>query len=87
MKSLDHLYGIVFSMSVKASRRDVRYFASNIAVVVGIVLVWRGIWYLLDAVDYFFLHNNHIPLAILGIIVGICILYFPDKDLKELGKL
>ena len=65
----------------------VAYFAKNIAIVLGIVLVWRGIWELLDMADLFFFQGNHFYTAIVGIIVGLAILYFPDKDLKELEKL
>lgn len=64
-----------------------RYFVSNIAVVIGVVLVWRGIWLLLDALDSWLLGGNHILSAIGGIIAGLLILYLPDRDLKELGKL
>ncbi len=67
--------------------RVVRHFISNLSIVLGVVLVWRGIWYLLDLVDSTFFENNHIPMAIGGIVLGILILYIPDKDLKELGKL
>jgi hypothetical protein len=65
----------------------VAYFAKNIAIVLGIVLVWRGIWELLDMADLFFFQGNHFYTAIVGIIIGLAILYFPDKDLKELEKL
>ncbi len=65
----------------------VRYVAKNMSVVIGIVLIWRGIWYGLDELDILFLDGNHMPLAIAGIVVGLLILYLPDKDLKELEKL
>lgn len=54
---------------------------------VAIILIWRGIWHLLDLVDHYFLNGDHFITAISGIILGIFILYIPDKDLKELGKL
>lgn len=63
------------------------YFAKNFSVVLGIVLIWRGIWYVLDEIDSVFFDDEHLLTAILGIIVGLLILYLPDKDLKELGKL
>lgn len=63
------------------------YFAKNFSVVLGIVLIWRGIWYVLDEIDSVFFDDEHFLTAILGIIVGLLILYLPDKDLKELGKL
>ena len=65
----------------------IRYFAKNIAIVIGIVLIWRGIWYLLDYIDMLFFQGNHVPLAIVGIIIGLLILYLPDRDLKEIEKL
>ncbi len=65
----------------------VAYFAKNIAIVLGIVLVWRGIWQLLDMADFFFFEGNPFYTAIAGIIIGLAILYFPDRDLKELEKL
>jgi len=67
--------------------QTVRYFAGNIAAVIGIVLIWRGIWYVLDYLDGLLFRGNHLPLAIGGIIVGLLILYLPDRDLKEIGKL
>lgn len=54
---------------------------------VGLVLIWRGIWYILDALDIYFLSGDHTTSAILGIVVGIAVLYLPDHDLKELEKL
>ncbi len=70
-------------------KRDniVAYFARNMAIVIGLVLVWRGIWHLLDAADFFYFEGNPLYTAIGGIIIGLAVLYFPDKDLKELEKL
>ncbi len=65
----------------------VRYFTKNISIVFGIVLIWRGIWYVLDEIDTVFFDDEHLLTAILGIIVGLLILYLPDRDLKELEKL
>lgn len=64
----------------------ISYFAKNITVVIGIVLIWRGIWYVLDYFDTLIFQDNHLPLAIGGIIIGLLILYLPDRDLKEIGK-
>lgn len=65
----------------------IAYFAKNISVVVGLVLIWRGIWYVVDELDKIFFNGEHIYLAVAGIIVGLAILYIPDKDLKEIEKL
>ncbi len=64
-----------------------QYFAKNISIVVGVVLVWRGIWYVLDGIDKWLFGNSHVWTAFAGIIIGLLILYLPDKDLKEIEKL
>jgi len=63
------------------------YFTKNILVVVGLVLIWRGIWYILDALDILFFGSSHMWTALGGIILGLLILYLPDHDLKEIEKL
>lgn len=64
-----------------------RYLTRNLATVIGLVLVWRGIWHLLDGVDVFFFAGSHFWTAIPGVVIGLIILYLPDKDLKEIEKL
>lgn len=69
-------------------RRSAGYFFKNLGTIVGIVLIWRGIWYVLDAIDIAIIGNEtHLVTAIGGIIVGFLILYLPDGDLKEIEKL
>jgi len=64
------------------------YLAKNLSIVIGLVLIWRGIWYILDGVDKWLLGDaNHVWSATIGIIIGLVILYLPDKDLKEIEKL
>lgn len=65
----------------------IRYFAKNISIVIGLVMIWRGIWYALDVVDALLFGGQHIVTAIGGVAVGLLILYLPDKDLKEIEKL
>ena len=65
----------------------IRYFTKNILIVLALVLIWRGIWYTLDLLDLVLLGENHIISSLGGIIVGLMILYLPDKDLKEIEKL
>jgi hypothetical protein len=67
--------------------RLVRYFGHNVLVLLGLVLIWRGMWYVLDEVDILFFGESHIITTIGGIILGFLILYLPDKDLKEISKL
>jgi len=63
------------------------YLIKNISTVIGLVLVWRGIWYVIDAFDFFVMKGERIWSAVGGILIGLAILYFPDKDLKEIEKL
>ncbi len=63
------------------------YFARNISIVLGLVLIWRGIWYVLDEIDIMFADGSHVISALGGIVLGLLILYLPDKDLDEISKL
>lgn len=69
------------------AKLTLRYFAKSLSIVVGLVLIWRGIWYVLDAIDIVFFNRDHFYTAIAGIAIGLLILYLPDHDLKELEKL
>ena len=71
----------------KQKNKLLAYFAKNFSIVVSLVLIWRGIWYVLDGVDLWFFNDNHLYTAIGGIIIGLMALYLPDKDLKEIEKL
>ncbi|MDZ4225325.1 MAG: hypothetical protein U1C49_00600 [Candidatus Andersenbacteria bacterium] len=63
------------------------YFTSSFTIVLGLVLIWRGIWYVLDEVDRVFFGGNYIFTAVGGIIAGFLVLYLPDKNLNEIRKL
>jgi hypothetical protein len=64
-----------------------RYLTKIISIIVGLVLIWRGIWYALDGLDKWLFGGSHTWTALGGIIIGFIILYLPDKDLKEIEKL
>ncbi len=66
---------------------SIQYLAKNISIVIGLVLIWRGIWYVLDALDTWYFGGSHILTALGGIVLGLLILYVPDHDLKEIEKL
>lgn len=63
------------------------YLATNLSIVVGLVLIWRGIWYVLDQLDNYLFSGSHIWSALGGIVLGFIILYIPDHDLKEIETL
>lgn len=68
-------------------QHPLRYLYRNISIVIGLVLIWRGVWYTLDEIDNVLLGGSHALSAIAGIVVGLLILYLPDHDLKEIQKL
>ena len=72
---------------MKKNRNIISYFARNLSIVIGLVLIWRGVWYVLDEIDILFAGGNHAISAIGGIVLGLIILYAPDKDLNEISKL
>lgn len=50
-------------------------------VAVGMILVWRGVW---DLVDMYVFLENPLLSALISLFVGLVILYLPDQDIKEL---
>jgi hypothetical protein len=63
------------------------YFTSSFVLVFALVLIWRGVWYVLDGIDKLYFGGSHAFSAAGGIILGFLILYLPDRDLKEIRKL
>lgn len=70
-----------------AEKFTLSFLAKNLGIVIGLVLVWRGVWHILDGVDMYVLDGNQMITAFGGIIIGLLMLYLPDKDLKEISKL
>ena len=67
--------------------RKFKKLVKNFSVAIAIILIWRGTWLLLDYIDIWLFGGSHSLTAISGIIAGVLILYLPDHDLDELGKL
>jgi len=68
-------------------RSKTKQFFYNIATVLGIVLVWRGVWNILDKFDVWLFGGSHVWTSVVGFVIGLLILYLPDKDLKEIEKI
>jgi presenilin-like A22 family membrane protease len=71
----------------KKTKPTLMYFTRSVSIVLGLVLMWRGTWYVLDEVDVWLFQGSHMWTALMGIFVGILVLYLPDGDLKEIEKL
>jgi len=67
--------------------KDFKYFVRTLCIVIGLVMIWRGVWYVLDYIDVqiFGVYNHWTGL--IGVAVGVLLLYIPDRDLKEIEKL
>lgn len=74
-------------MRILKNKITLKYLTKNLFIVIGLVLIWRGIWYVLDALDNWFFEGSHLWTALGGIVLGLIILYLPDGDLKEIEKL
>jgi hypothetical protein len=72
---------------MKRSQNLLSYLIRNITIAIGLVLIWRGLWLLLDGIDKVFFGGSHWLTAAGGIVVGVLVLYLPDRDLKELERL
>ena len=72
---------------VSQRNMSAKKFLHIVMVVVAIVLVWRGIWYMLDEIDKVLFGGSHFWTALVGMVIGLIMLYVPDKDLKEIEKL
>lgn len=79
-------FRIIF-MKIKKIKKITLYFAKNIFIILGVVLIWRGIWYALDSFDKLVFGGSHFWTALGGITVGLLLLYLPDRDLKEIEQL
>jgi len=64
-----------------------RYLTKNLSIAIGIVLIWRGVWVMLDLLDSVLFGGNHIATAVGGVIIGIVILYLPERNLDALERL
>ncbi len=67
--------------------KDFKYFVKTLSIVVGLVIIWRGIWHILDVVELKFFNGEMFWTSVGGIVIGILLLYIPDRDLKEIEKL
>ena len=56
------------------------YFSRYLIASVGLVLVWRGLWFILDQIELSLLGGNHAGMAIASVIAGMYILYLSGHE-------
>ncbi len=69
----------------KRVREHLHHCARSLSCVTGVVLIWSGIGIALEYVQQLFFVGHELLLALGALILGILILYLPDRDLDELG--
>lgn len=67
----------------KHQRGSLQHTVRGLLKVAGVVLIWRGIWHGLDALDVFIFGGSHGWTAMGGAVIGFLILYLPDHDIRE----
>ena len=68
----------------KTKHKDFKYFVRTLSIIVGFVLVWRGIWHVLDVIEAKYFGGELFCTGVIGIVIGVLLLYIPDRDLKEI---
>lgn len=76
-----------FNLKLKNNDHVAVHFAKSLYPLIGIVLIWRGIWYLLDTVDLLIFGQHHGWTGVIGVIIGLLLLYLPKHSLSEIHKL
>ncbi len=68
-------------------KRGKRYLLERFATVVGVVLVWRGVWIMFDLFDQAIFGGISAKTALLSVALGLLFLYLPRKDFRSIDKL
>jgi hypothetical protein len=63
------------------------YFTKSVVIALGLILIWRGVWYGLDLIDSLIFGGNHVVTVIIGIVVGFACIYLPERNLETLERL
>lgn len=68
----------------KKVRKHLHHCAKSISCVTGVVLIWHGIGLALEHLQGLFFVGHEVILAAASFLLGIAILYLPDRNLDEL---
>jgi hypothetical protein len=50
--------------------KNIWYFIKTLSIVVGLVMIWRGVWYVLDQIDIVLFGEYNHWTGLLGIVLG-----------------
>lgn len=76
-----------FSLKLRNKDHVAVHFAKSLYPIIGIVLIWRGVWYLLDELDIWVFGKSHSLTSVVGVLLGLILLYLPKHSLREISKL
>jgi hypothetical protein len=68
---------------LKHKQSLIKLLRESIMMIIGAILIWRGVWILLDLFDNRFFGGVHIWSAMGGIAIGAGIVYLADRDLED----
>lgn len=74
-------YYYFMKKKVTYSLKPASGFFYTLLMVAGVVMVWRGVWHLLDV---YLLPDSPFWSSVVSVIVGVFVLYLPDRNLTEL---
>lgn len=55
-----------------------RQLLNSLYVIVGVIFIWRGVWAVLDIIEYYFFGEAHLGFSIALIIAGMAFIYLHD---------
>jgi hypothetical protein len=61
----------------------VKILRESLLMILGAILIWRGVWILLDLFDSRFFGGTHVWSSLAGIMIGVIMVYFADRDLED----
>ncbi len=76
----------MYAFFKKKRKITLLYVIEVLSIVAGLVLMWRGLWYVFDRIDIVLFGGHTFWSAVGSILLGLLLLYIPDKDLKELER-
>jgi hypothetical protein len=68
---------------LKHKQSLIKLLRESIMMIIGAILIWRGVWILLDMFDNRFFGGTHVWSSVAGILIGVILVYFADRDLED----